>query len=329
MPFVIALALALVLTPAARRVGRAASIVDRPSEGALKIHTEPVPLLGGVAVVIAALLAVMATGQVRWLAWGAVGVALLTGLLDDVGPLRPWPRLMLQVLAGALLAGHILTDAGAASPRDLAVAAGALLVVPACANAVNLTDGQDALAGGLAAIGALGLAWLAVEFGPEEVRTAGLSLAGGLCGFLVWNRPPARVYLGNGGAYAVGALLAAQAMPLISLAGWRGLVGAGVCLGLFAFELAFTVLRRAIARGGLMKGDRRHSYDLLAEDVGGRGRTTMILFACGAFAVLLGRFVATAPPVWATGATALAAGAAVVAVLHLWGPATTRITGSQ
>jgi UDP-GlcNAc:undecaprenyl-phosphate GlcNAc-1-phosphate transferase len=317
MPLLIALALALVLTPAARRVGRAASIVDRPSDDALKIHTEPVPLLGGVAVVVAAFVAVAVTGQMRWLTWGAVAVSMLAGLLDDVGPLRPWPRLMLQLLAGALLAGHVLTDAGAVGPRDLAVAVGALLLVPACANAVNVTDGQDGLAGGLAAIGALGLAWLGVEMGSEEVRVAGLSLAGGLGGFLIWNRPPARIYLGNGGAYAVGALLAALAIPLISRAGWRGLVGAGACLGLFAFELAFTVTRRAIGRRRLMQGDRQHSYDLLAEDVGGRGRATMILFGCGALFVLLARFFATAPAVSAAAAGALAAGAAVAVGLHL------------
>jgi UDP-N-acetylmuramyl pentapeptide phosphotransferase/UDP-N-acetylglucosamine-1-phosphate transferase len=72
------------------------------------------------------------------------------------------------------------------------------------------------------------------------------------------------VFLGNGGAYAVGTILAAGAVGAGDGGSWPGLLGAALILGLFAFELLFTVARRIGAGGGVTTGDRFHSYDLLA-----------------------------------------------------------------
>jgi UDP-GlcNAc:undecaprenyl-phosphate GlcNAc-1-phosphate transferase len=276
MPFIAAFAFAVVLTPVVGRAGLAIGLVDKPDDhDALKIHAQPIPLVGGVAVAASAFGALTLIGG--WLplpVLAAVGLALAVGLLDDTRTLAPWARLLLQASA----AGILVAAGFSLGPQNLVGAAGTLLVVILCANSVNMVDGQDGLAGGVAAIAALGLA--AVAAWGRDFQAAGLSLAvgGSLLGFTLWNRPPARIFLGNGGAYAVGTLLAVVTLRLTMQSGWRGLLAAGVCLGVFAFEIVFTVTRRFLAGNPIVPGDRFHSFDLLATDDADRSKVTAIFW---------------------------------------------------
>lgn len=278
MPFLLGLGLGLALVPVARWVGLAAGLVDRPGDP-LRIHDRPVPLLGGAAVVGAALIGttLWGTGMSPWVA-GAAILALLAGLADDVRPRPVWLRLAAQAAAGGLLVagGFRLTPLG-----PLAAAAVVILVLLA-ANAVNIVDGQDGLAGGLAAIATAGLVGLAGWSDRSAAGALGLALAGALLAFLVWNRPPARIFLGNGGAYALGTLLAVLVAGTTD--GWAALVAAALCLGVFAFELVFTVVRRVRAGDPVTAGDRRHSYDLLSEALGGRTTSTLAFWGLGLMA---------------------------------------------
>jgi UDP-GlcNAc:undecaprenyl-phosphate/decaprenyl-phosphate GlcNAc-1-phosphate transferase len=314
MVFFVALALALVLTPAARRVGLATGLADHPGPGGLKIHAQPIPVLGGVAVVVATggALGVLGAAPVRMVG-AAVAVALAAGLIDDARPLPPSLRVGLLAGAGALLVAWAPT----LPLSGVAAALVLVLLLMACANAVNLIDGQDGLAGGLAAIAALGLVVLAVRAGGWPDGELGLALAGALTGFLVWNRPPARIFLGNGGAYAIGALLAVLAATVAALDGWRGLLAAGVCLGPFAFELAFTVARRLASRSGLATGDRNHSYDLLAR-AAGRTRATLVLWAVGALAAATAVLIGSVPLALGTAVAAAALAVGALLGVRLW-----------
>lgn len=274
MIFLVALGAGLVLTPAARRLGLATGAVDRGGDR-LKIHSKPVPVLGGLAVVASTLGALWGLGPRPAVAVvGAVVLALGTGLMDDIRSLSPRTRVLLEAAAGVILvAGGLRLE-----PLGPFGGAGVVLIVLACTNAVNLLDGQDGLAGGLAAIAALGLAALA---GPGGAAGLGLALAGGLAGFLVWNRPPARIFLGDGGAYAVGIILAILAARATATGGWHGLLAAGVSLGVFAFELALTIIRRVCSRDPLSGGDRLHSYDVLARRTRNRPVVTLAFWALG------------------------------------------------
>jgi UDP-GlcNAc:undecaprenyl-phosphate GlcNAc-1-phosphate transferase len=273
-------------------------LVDRPGDPSLAIHARPVPLLGGPAVVAAVLVAVALSGDgVPWSILVAALVALATGLADDVRPLPPLLRLACHAGAGLILA----IDGLDLDPLGALAGAGVVLLVLACTNAVNMIDGQNGLAGGLVATSAAGLAF--VHPGGHPARAIGLALAGAAAAFLVWN-VPGRIFLGNGGAYATGALLAALAASA-SAEGWRGLLAAGACLGVFAFETVFTVARRVVTGAGLMTGDRQHSYDIVAERNGSRLRSTYGFWVAGAVAAALG---------YAASRMDLADGAAVVGV---------------
>ena len=312
MPFLIALAIGLALTPLARRLGTAAGLVDRPG-GPLKIHDQAVPVLGGVAVLASTLAALAVVGQAvgAWTIAG-VGTALAVGLVDDVRRLPTASKLLIQLAVGILLAagGMELEPLGALAP------AGTVLLALACMNAVNLVDGQDGLAGGLAAIAALGLAAVAAG-SPSPAVAISLALAGALVAFLAWNRPPAQIFLGNGGAYGVGALLAVLVTTAGRSEGWRGTLAALVCLGVFFFDLGFTVARRLRA-GGLTGGDRLHSYDLVAVEVGSRGKATLLFLGLGALAAALGVTIDAMPLAFALATAALAGGAAGAWGYRLW-----------
>ncbi|MGH2637554.1 MAG: hypothetical protein ACRDHU_15595, partial [Actinomycetota bacterium] len=182
MPFLIAFGLSVLATPLAGLLGRAAGLVDRPAPDALKVHTQPVPFTGGLAVIAAALVSFAVVGwNIPGAVVGGIVAALGLGLVDDARPLPPWLRLVLQTGVGVAI--------GWALPLEFLGAVGGAAtaaIVVATVNAVNLLDGQDGLAGGVAAIAA---AALAIVIGGSGAADLALALAGGLGGFVVWNRP--------------------------------------------------------------------------------------------------------------------------------------------
>jgi len=276
MPIAISLALSLAVMPLARYLGLRTGLVDRPGLGALKIHPSPVPILGGPAALAAVIVALAVTADLGVALTVGVCLGVAVGLADDVRSLPAFPRVVVIGLAGAIASGASIHSIDA----PVAILLGMLLGI-ACANGVNLVDGQDALAGGLAVIAALAMAAAGTVLGVPSGPAIGLALSGGLIGFLVWNRPPARIFLGNGGAYGVGLLLSVQASFLVAN-GSRGLAAAALCLGPFAFEILTTVARRLGSRESIVAGDRRHTYDVLAERRGSRGQATAILWGLGA-----------------------------------------------
>ena len=293
MHFLLAFGLAVVLTPTAARLARRLSLVDTPSvagevrdDAGLKIHARPIPVLGGAAVVAAVFGAGWLLGKsVPASVTAAAIVALGAGIADDAKPLPPWVRVQFQILAGLVLAAGGLR----VGPEGAVGVVALVVLTVACANAVNLVDGQDGLAAGLGAIAAVGLGLLA----GGQAETLGFATAGALSGFLVWNRPPARIFLGNGGAYATGVFLAALSAMVTQAGGMRGMFAAASCLALFAFELVTTVARRLLAGVPLTEGDRRHGYDLLAIRLGGRTRSTLALWAIGAVTAAVGLLIGT------------------------------------
>jgi UDP-GlcNAc:undecaprenyl-phosphate GlcNAc-1-phosphate transferase len=245
----LALIVALVATPLSARLARRWEIVDRP--GPLKTHTTPVPYLGGVAVFAGMAVGLVAVGRTGLVL--PLGVVFVLGLLDDVRPLSPRVRLTVEIVAGILAAvvvpGPILVRLGT----------GALLVV--MLNAVNLLDGQDGIVAAVAGVAALGLAVLGGDAQP-----LGLALAGGLGGFLVFNWPPASVYLGDAGAYLVGAALALL-VPLTrdGTTSWSLWFATPLLLAVPVLDTAVAIGRRLRLHRPLFAGDRSHVYDQLRD----------------------------------------------------------------
>ena len=190
--------------------------LDHP--GSRKVQAQPVPLLGGPAVfggVLAAGLVFSADSILAGAAWGPTlsfglrwflgsTALIIVGLVDDRRGLAPWPRLAVQ-LAAALL---VLPELSAwLTPSWLAAALG-LLWVLGLINSLNFLDNMDAIAGSTSLWTSLALGLFFFWQGEAMLGAWACILAAALAGFLVWNRPPARLYLGDAGSTFLGYSLA-------------------------------------------------------------------------------------------------------------------------
>lgn len=255
----VAIVAALVCTPLAARVARRLGAVDRP--GPLKPQMTPVPYLGGVAVLAAIAVPVAVTHAALLLP-----LALLTalGLADDLFDSSPRVRVVAEAEI-SIVAGVVEP-----APGRLGVLVTAALVL-GLVNAVNLLDGLDGLAGGVAAASALGFALLGTD-----VRPFALALVGSLTGFLWYNRPPARIYLGDAGAYLIGGALAlAAAAALRETRGVATWAAVPLLVALPVFDTSVAIIRRRRAGRSIASGDRSHVYDQLV--VRGRPRPTVVV----------------------------------------------------
>jgi UDP-GlcNAc:undecaprenyl-phosphate GlcNAc-1-phosphate transferase len=256
----VALIVTLVAAPICRRVAIRLGIVDRP--GPLKTHRAPVPYLGGVAVFLGLLVGPIEAERLALLV--PYAAALVLGVLDDSSDLTPRARLGAEIVIGVLAAVVV--------PGSLLVALGTGVLVVVLLNAVNLLDGQDGLAAGATLVSAAAFAILGGDAEP-----VGLALVGALGAFLVFNAPPARMYLGDGGAYLVGTVLAT--LPALTTDGttdWSVWIATPLIVGLPLADTVIAVLRRSRARQPLFSGDRSHVYDQLV-DRGWRVETSTAL----------------------------------------------------
>jgi UDP-GlcNAc:undecaprenyl-phosphate GlcNAc-1-phosphate transferase len=214
--------LALAVTPLVMRIATARDWLDHPDER--KRHARPVPLLGGAALLVSCvagvLLAAPWSEHVRAgmggeaslgaLALGALAMVAL-GTWDDLRDVPAIPKLAAQILiavatwaagfrcaAVELPFGFLTFDTPVFS---FLVTVGWIVVVT---NAFNLIDGVDGLAAGTSIVATLIISILAAENGASVPVIASLALAGALAGFLRYNLPPARIFLGDGGAYGIG-----------------------------------------------------------------------------------------------------------------------------
>jgi len=246
--------IALVVTAAAVPVcivaARRWDILDRP--GLLKAQKAPVPYLGGVAVFVG--LAVGA-GAGRPVVLVPLAIALAVGVADDRFDLPASARLAAQLAVGAVIAATQPVHLPGWIGVPLIMVASVILV-----NGFNLLDGLDMLAAGVAAAAAAGFAVLIA--GPG--RLLAVSLTAALVAFLGYNRPPARIYLGDGGSYLIGASMTVLLTYTwsVGVSGSEGVLALALLVVPVA-EVACAVVRRRRSGRSLLAGDRAHPYDLL------------------------------------------------------------------
>jgi len=252
--------------------------------GPLKIHSRPIPRIGGLALVLALLVGTIVSGvshlvQVTFclaLAW--VGAA---GLIDDVRELHPATRLLMQ--AGAAL---LLCSGGWQAPlfhtRALNGAAACLFLV-ASMNAFNFLDGADGVAAGVTVVIAVG--YLLIPSGMANSHLGSVVawvLLGSCLGFLLFNLPPASIFMGDCGSTTLGfvtAFLGLNFYRATSSSGPRILLPL-MFSGLPLLDLGLAVLRRLRKGMSPFSGDRQHFYDLLLTR--GMSPGHVALTCCGA-----------------------------------------------
>lgn len=282
-PFALALILALLLTPAGIRVAWATGYLDHPE--ARKLHRSATALLGGLVVFVAALAGWLAALAVKGPAAGAEAtfllaggaVAMAWGLWDDRFGMGVPVKLLGQAGAAAvLLASGNVPDLGLSLWIEAAITVVALV---ALMNAVNFLDNMNGMVAGFSAIVLACFAWGSVTRGAFGVAAAQLALAGACVGFLRYNFPHARIFLGDAGSLFLGYSLGASAVLALVHAprGW-GQTGALLALAYPAFDLIFVVIDRLRAGRKVHQGGRDHTNHRLASVIGCPTRTVILLW---------------------------------------------------
>ena len=258
-------ALATMLTPGVARLARTFGLVDAP--GGRKVHLQSVPRLGGLAVIVATLaaLAIARLARPEWenpfgpAALPIIEAAVLVfiiGLLDDIRPISPFPKLAIEAAAAIIvMSSGLLIERVTILGTTWSLGALAwpitLCWILGLTNAFNLIDGVDGLAAGVAAIacGTCAAILVARDHGEEAMLLS--ALAGSALGFLVFNFAPASIFLGDGGSLLFGFVLASTA-----IAGWqKGATALATGVPLLIFALPWADLWSAFFRRLLAKGD--------------------------------------------------------------------------
>jgi UDP-GlcNAc:undecaprenyl-phosphate GlcNAc-1-phosphate transferase len=225
-----AFALTGLLTWPVRALAIRLGAMDKPNL-ARKTQTEPVPYLGGVAIAlgitITTVVAVFIGGaesgasanNLKDLAMTALLPALALGamgLLDDLRSLSPWPRLTTQTVVGTVVAFVVVengTVGTAWGTSTLSTAITIFWIVGIC-NSINFFDNLDGAASGTAAIAAIGVFIIAFDRGQELVSALSIVTAGATIGFLMWNKSPAKIYMGDAGALFLGIIISVATIRL-------------------------------------------------------------------------------------------------------------------
>lgn len=271
--------LSCALTPVVRWLACRAGALDRPSER--KKHEQPVPTWGGMAIILGFLGAGAAAARtasvppkaLAAILAGGLGVATI-GLIDDFREVPARVKLVLQVLCTVpLLVGGVtvgfLSDpfhrSLVALPTWLAWTVTVLWVV-GVTNAINLIDGLDGLAAGVSAIACVALAVVALAWQQPAVGLLCAALAGSAAGFLPWNWHPARIHMGDTGAYFLGYTIAS--LTILGAFKMAAAISVLVPILVLAVPLLDTVLspvRRYLQGRPAFAPDRGHLHHRLME----------------------------------------------------------------
>jgi len=217
--FVLSYLLVGVLTPVMRKIAIATDVVDRPNSSH-KSHKKAVPYLGGVAIIIGVIIVSYSaslfsqfTTSTFWLASSVLVPALLLGLIglwDDLRNLPPLPRFIAQTFAGVFTASILIITDNIGNPTGSSIFDSIITVVwiVGICNSINFFDNLDGGAAGTVAISSIVLAYLALNGDQYLIAALAVVTAGSTLGFLVWNKSPAKIYMGDAGALFLGVLLA-------------------------------------------------------------------------------------------------------------------------
>jgi UDP-GlcNAc:undecaprenyl-phosphate/decaprenyl-phosphate GlcNAc-1-phosphate transferase len=276
--FVIAaLVVGLVGTPLAIRLARRLKVVDRP--GGRRIHDQPVPLLGGLGIMLGIVVAVALNlpfthDDYAAILVGAVLISLLGAIDDGLGAVNPdgagiSPPLKFlgQAACAVIPVSQGVTIDHFTLPFIDPVSLGAIqypitvVFIVAVANIVNFADGMDGLAAGLCLISAGTFCVLALSLDRFAAATLAAAVCGACLGFLPWNFHPAKVFMGDAGSLPLGFLLASMSITgVMKTAAALALVFPLIVLLVPILDTSFVILKRLKYKQSVTAADRNHLH---------------------------------------------------------------------
>jgi UDP-GlcNAc:undecaprenyl-phosphate/decaprenyl-phosphate GlcNAc-1-phosphate transferase len=307
--FAVALVVATGLVPLVRRVAIDRSLLDEP--GGRKVHLAAVPRLGGIAMLIAflvGLLVVLLLARLSATQLDLTGVPVLLlavmafsalGLFDDLKPLPPAVKLAGQVVIAVVVVAlglhveELSTRWGRIDPGIWGAALSVAWLV-AIANATNLLDGLDGLAAAVSVTAMVAFVAICLVIGANGLLPVVAAGAGAAIGFLIYNRPPASIIMGDTGSMFLGSLLAGIAILLVAASPSRvSPLSSVLVLAVPIADTIYAVIRRMLARQSIFAADDRHIHHQLVASGMPPAIVVLLLVAvsvvCSVIGVLLTR----------------------------------------
>lgn len=326
-----ALVMSGLLTWPVRKIAIRVGAMDAPNLDR-KTQKEPVPYLGGVSIALtvstityAAVITSDSTTTTFPLATYVMAPALLMalmGLVDDLKGLQPMPRLFMQTAAG-LVVGIVLvlTDTmGVAFSNPIVNVALSVLWIVGICNSINFFDNIDGGAAGTVAIATLGVAYIAYAQKQELVSALAIVTAGATLGFLVWNKAPAKIYMGDAGALFLGVLLSVLTIRLNPgiAPTWKSLAIPLILLAVPILDTCIAVFSR-IKRGiSPFQGGKDHLSHRLVRKGLQRKTAAITLWGLGALFAGLAIAIYTYPATAGTQLISLTLGIWILLFIWFW-----------
>jgi len=309
---------ALAATWLCKKIALKFGIVDRP-DNLVKTHKEPIAYLGGIGILAGLIVGILTglyclQGQAcfitafKWLLGILAGsaIACFIGVVDDIFNIKPWQKILGQMLAATALivmgirpALHYFTDQfGLEMSQNVEILLGMPVViffVLGATNSLNLLDGLDGLCAGVTAIITIAMLVLSIHLGTWDFSEVGdpvrvivcLALVGGVFGFLPFNRHPAKIFMGDAGSMLLGFVIAAV-MILFAEKIPRWWMASIVVFGLPILDTAVALARRLINKRPLFVSDRGHIYDQMIDRGIPLKRTVLICYGLAGMYALIG-----------------------------------------
>lgn len=267
--------------------------MDQP-DSRRKLHAQAIPRLGGAPIFVAVGLASLVAGSIGGLGWSrwlplAICNALMfsVGFVDDLKPLGAKVKLVGQIGTALILYSmgvsiDLLSNPFGEGALDLGwwSVPITLLWLVSIPNIINLIDGMDGLAGGFGLFLCLTLAFVGHYGGQPDVVVVSLAMAGALAGFLIFNLPPARIFLGDGGAYLIGFFIASVSLFTSNKGSVIGaLLVIIIALGVPILDTLFAIIRRGIRGVPIFNADAEHIHHRLILLGYSKGRALATMYA--------------------------------------------------
>lgn len=291
--FVAAGVLSYLFTPHVKKFAHKVGAIDVPKDNR-RMHKEPIPRLGGLAIFLAFLCAVLVFGslneQMLCVLLGAIIIVVL-GIFDDIMALGAKFKFVIQIVAAAIpvcigdLQIKLFTNLNPFSDEPyfhLGVFAIPITIIwiVGITNAVNLIDGLDGLAVGVSSIAAITVLAVALLTGDMMIAVTMGALAGACIGFMPYNLNPAKIFMGDTGALFLGYML--STMSIMGLFKFYAVISFAVpflILGLPIFDTATAIIRRVAAGRSPMSPDRGHVHHKLIDMGFNQKQSVAILYA--------------------------------------------------
>lgn len=271
LALIIALLASFLLTPYIKQLAVKIGAVDKPDKR--KVHTQVMPRLGGLAIYLATMLAIVCsmpiTRDLLGILLGGTWIVIV-GVLDDKYSLPARVKLAGQVIAAVILVAFDVKIEWLNNPfggyfylEYLSIPFTVFWVI-SFINVVNLIDGLDGLAAGVSGIASITVILMAVHQGYFPVATLTAALAGGIIGFIHYNFNPATIFMGDTGSMFIGYMLAAISIfGAVKSAATIALLVPAIALGLPIMDTAFAILRRYSNGRPIFQPDKGHLHHRL------------------------------------------------------------------